>query len=151
MDKKSLYYEDYYVGQKFTCPEIEFTEEGIVEFARAHDPRDFHLSWEAGEKTMFGGIIASGFHTLTDTWRTWVDMEIENEAAICGVGLDKILWHVPVRPGDKTVTDLEVIDKFDRPHKNDGIVTFAVKATNQDGKVVITYDAKVLISQRKDD
>lgn len=147
----SLFFEDYEIGQKFVCPPIEFTQDNIKEFASKHDPREFHLSEEAGEKTMFKGLISSGFHTLTDTWRSWVDMGLENEATICGVGLDKVLWSEPVRPGDRTVTSLEVIDKQKREKKNDGVITFAVKANNQDGKEVISYEAKVLTSLRKEE
>lgn len=149
MSEKSLFFEDYEVGQKFVCPQIEFTKENIIDFAKKHDPRDFHISEEAAEETMFNGLISSGFHTLADTWRSWVDMGLENEATICGVGLDKVLWHEPVRPGDKTITELEVIDKKQREGKNDGIITFAVKANNQDDKKVISYEAKVLTALRE--
>lgn len=150
MNDKSLFFEDYEIGQKFICPQIEFTEESIVDFAKKHDPRDFHLNQEAGENTIFKGLISSGFHTLSDTWRSWVDMGIENEATICGVGLDKVLWHEPIRPNDKTITELEVIDKKLRKDKNDGIITFSVIAKNQNNIKVISYEAKVLTALRGD-
>lgn len=148
MDNKSLFFEDYEIGQEFICETIEFTAESIIDFGQKHDPRPIHVSEEAAKESMFGSLIASGFQTLTDTWRTWVDAGLENEAAICGVGLDKVLWHRPVFAGDKTTTKLKVIDKLDRKEKNNGIVTFAVEANNQHGKSVITYEAKVLTAYK---
>jgi len=148
MTEKNLYFEDYEVGQRYECDQIEFTEESIKDFGEKHDPRPIHIDNQAAEESMFNGLIASGFHTLTDTWRTWVDKGWENEAAICGVGLDKILWHRPVYAGDKTITKLEVIDKLGRDEKKNGIVSFAIEAYNQENKLVISYEAKVLIAYR---
>ncbi len=150
MKEKNLFFEDYKIGDQFECDPITFTEESIIDFASKHDPRDFHLSHEAAEKTMFGALIASGFQTLADTWRCWVDKGWENKGTICGYGLDKVRWHRPVFAGDVTRTRLEVIDLEDRPEKKNGIVVFSVEAYNQDDKMVISYLAQVLTSYRKD-
>lgn len=149
MEEKNLYFEDYKIGDEFILDPIEFTEESIIDFGKKHDPREFHLSREAGRETRFGDLIASGFHTLADTWRCWVDKGWENKGTIAGYGLDKVRWHKPVFPGDRTTTKLKVIELIDRPEKKNGIVIFSVVAHNQNGEKVISYLAQVLTSYRE--
>lgn len=148
MEKRSLFFEDYEAGMVFEMPAYEFTAEKIIDFAKDHDPRPFHLSEEEGQKTRFGRMFASGFHTLTDTWLQWVLYGVENESTVAGMGLDKIMWHKPVFAGDKITTFIKVHDKKIKEGKDSGMVTFEVMAKNQDGDIVITYFANVLIAKR---
>ena len=57
------YWEDFEAGETTETGPIHVTEEEIIEFASKYDPQPFHIDPEAGKQTMYGGLIASGWHT----------------------------------------------------------------------------------------
>ena len=59
-----MYFEDFQPGQRFTTESRTLAEDEIIDFASQWDKQAFHLDKEAAEKSMYGGLIASGFHTL---------------------------------------------------------------------------------------
>ena len=60
---KDRYYEDFSVGESFTLGSVEMVEEEMIEFATQFDPQRFHIDPEAAARTVYGGLIASGWHT----------------------------------------------------------------------------------------
>ncbi|MGH9036826.1 MAG: MaoC/PaaZ C-terminal domain-containing protein, partial [Acidimicrobiia bacterium] len=59
-----LHFEDFAPGEVIelgTFPPL--SEDDIISFARQWDPQPFHVDPEAARATMWGGIIASGWHT----------------------------------------------------------------------------------------
>ncbi len=58
------YFEDYEVGQSFVHGAYELRAEEIMAFARQYDPQPFHLDMAAASSSVFGGLTASGFHTV---------------------------------------------------------------------------------------
>ena len=73
---------------------------GIKDFARQWDPRDFHLDEEAAAKTIYGGLIASGFHTMLTAFVLTVQADVWAKASMGSPGMDEIRWKAPVRPND---------------------------------------------------
>jgi acyl dehydratase len=67
------YWEDYEVGAKFPLGSTSFTADEIVEFARQYDPQSFHVDAVAASESMFGGLIASGWHVAAKLMRLFVD------------------------------------------------------------------------------
>ncbi|HRR42401.1 MAG TPA: MaoC/PaaZ C-terminal domain-containing protein, partial [Syntrophales bacterium] len=59
---KTLYFDDFKVGDRFESPGITVTDGQIIDFAMQFDPQVFHLDVEAAKKTIYGGLIASGIH-----------------------------------------------------------------------------------------
>ena len=59
----TLYAEDYKAGDVFDLGTYDVTGEEIIEFARKYDPFPFHIDGQAAKKTIFGGIISSGWLT----------------------------------------------------------------------------------------
>ena len=94
------YWDDYEVGQKFPLGSTTFTEQEIVDFARQFDPQPFHVDAEAAKASMFGGIIASGWHVASKMMRLFVDNYVDHRTALGSPGLDELRWLKPVRPGD---------------------------------------------------
>ena len=94
------YWEDYEVGQKFPLGSTSFTEQEIVDFARQFDPQSFHVDAEAAKHSMFGGMIASGWHVAAKMMRLFVDNYVDQRTALGSPGLDELRWLKPVRPGD---------------------------------------------------
>jgi acyl dehydratase len=56
------FFEDIKVGQRREIGSFTFTAEAIKKFATQFDPQPFHLDEEAGRKSLFGGLAASGWH-----------------------------------------------------------------------------------------
>ena len=42
------------------------TKEEIIAFATQFDPQPFHIDEDAAKKSIYGGLIASGWHTVVN-------------------------------------------------------------------------------------
>ncbi|MGB7257455.1 MAG: MaoC/PaaZ C-terminal domain-containing protein, partial [Pseudolabrys sp.] len=70
VDRKPLYLDDLRVGQTFGGEEsVAIDTAAIKAYARQFDPQPFHLDETAAEKTLFGGLAASGWHTASITMK----------------------------------------------------------------------------------
>ena len=83
------YWEDYEVGQKYPLGSASFTEQEIVEFARQFDPQPFHIDEAAAKASMFGGLIASGWHVAAKMMRLFVDNYVDRRTALGSPGVDE--------------------------------------------------------------
>src|SRR5579883_2086707 len=95
-----LYFDDIQVGQRFTATRTWTVDEAQIKaFAAQFDPQPFHLDEAAGRATVFGGLVASGWHTAALTMRLVVEGGPPLAGGTVGLGAD-LSWHEPVRPGD---------------------------------------------------
>ena len=69
---EKLFLEDIAVGQKFVSGSLTVDEAGIKAFAAQFDPQPFHLDEDAAKASLFGGLVASGWHTASLTMRLLV-------------------------------------------------------------------------------
>ena len=93
-----LYLEDFAVGQTFrsgTAP-VELGE--VRAFAAAFDPQPFHLDEQEAGSSVFGGLVASGWHTAALTMRLLVEGDLQVAGGLVGAGVESIRWPRPV-PG----------------------------------------------------
>lgn len=144
-----LYFDDIQVGQQFsgtrTCT-IDI--EQIRAFAGQFDPQPFHLDETAGRETVFGGVVASGWHTAALTMRLIVEGGPPLAGGTVGLGAE-LTWHEPVRPGDTLHVRAEVIAATpSRSRRNRGRVVMRTETLNQHGRVVQTCISKVLVPRR---
>ena len=142
------YYEDIEVGTTASFGSYEVTAEEIKEFAEKYDPQPFHIDEEAAADSMFGELVASGWHTMAMSMRMIAEQP-EPLAALAGVEVEHIRWRKPVRPGDTLHLRTEVLDK--RPstkHDDRGYVTTAGEAINGDDEVVATFEVVALVKGR---
>ena len=58
-------WDDVVAGQTLACGSHTITKDEIVRFAQEFDPQPFHLDEAAAAKTVFGGPLASGWHTAS--------------------------------------------------------------------------------------
>src|ERR1700688_1621471 len=80
-----LYLDDFHVGQRFTSATHVIDAAQIKAFARQFDPQPFHLDEEAAKGTLFGGLVASGWHTAALTMRLQVESGLPIAGGIVGV------------------------------------------------------------------
>ena len=115
------------------------TEDEIVAFARQFDPQPFHVDPEAAKDSVFGGLIASGWHTGAMWMRLYVDSMLGSAAAQGSPGIEELRWLAPVRPGDTLrgrLTVLETTPSERRPDR--GTVRIRGEMVNQDGVTVLS-------------
>jgi acyl dehydratase len=135
----TLYFEDFPVGMTYACGARSLSEEQIVGFAREFDPQPFHVDREAAKASMFGGIIASGWHTASTAMRLQVDAVLSRSASLGSPGIDELRWLKPVRPGDTLSLKLEVLESRPSQSKPDrGSVKVKYALSNQRGELVMT-------------
>src|SRR2546430_17742959 len=96
---KEHYFDDMKAGDRFKSEPLNVTEKQVIEFAHKFDPQMFHLSRKAAERTIFKGLIASGWHTAAMSMRLLVQTLNFAERAI-GLGGYELRWANLVRSGD---------------------------------------------------
>ena len=146
---KEHYYDDLKAGDRFKSAPLEVTEKQVIEFAHKFDPQMFHLNPKSAERTIFKGLIASGWHTAAMTMRLFVQTLNFVEGAI-GLGVDELRWPNVVRPGDLLTVETEIVDLRPSRSKPDyGIIRLRNVTTNQRGEVVQTMLASAMVPRRK--
>ena len=69
MDRPEMYFDDLRVGDRFSSRTYPVDEAAIIGFAREFDPQPFHLDPDAAKRSLFGGLVASGWHIAAITMR----------------------------------------------------------------------------------
>src|SRR3989449_11134576 len=146
---KKLCLDDLKVGDRFKSEPLEVPEKQVIEFARKFDPQMFHLNRKSAERTIFKGLVASGWHTAAITMRLFVQTLNFAEGAI-GLGVDELRWPNVVRPGDVLTVETEIVDaRPSRSRPGFGIIRLRNVTTNQRGQIVQTMLASAMVPRRK--
>lgn len=143
------YFEDYPVGAAFECGSVRVTQEEIIEFAERYDPQAFHVDPADAKRSIYGGIIASGWHTGALLMRLLVDNFLSSVAGMGSPGVDDMRWPRPVRPGDVLrlrVTVLEARVSKSKPDR--GVMKTLSEMLNQDDEVVMAMTATNFVGRR---
>ena len=147
--KAPRYWDDYEIGQKFDLGSTSFTADEIVDFARQYDPQSFHVDAVAARQSMFGGLIASGWHVTAKLMRLFVDNYVDQRTALGSPGVDEVRWLKPVRPGDTLNAWVECAGKVPSKSRPEmGIVHEQWRATNQKGELVMTLKGTNMVRRR---
>ena len=147
--KAPRYWDDYEIGQKFDLGSTSFTADEIVDFARRYDPQSFHVDAAAAGRSMFGGLIASGWHVTAKLMRLFVDNYVDQRTALGSPGVDEVRWLKPVRPGDTLNAWVECSGKVPSKSRPEmGIVHEQWRATNQKGELVMTLKGTNMVRRR---
>jgi acyl dehydratase len=143
------YFDDFRIGEHFTTPGVTLTESLILDFALRYDPQPFHIDVEAAKQSNFGGLIASGFHTLALGFRMVLETGIFRACSMGSPGFDELRWVRPVRPGDTLHTEIEVVEKKPSSSKPDrGMLRNKYWIKNQRGEDVITFTSMHLLRRK---
>ncbi|MBN8750736.1 Bifunctional protein PaaZ [Xylophilus ampelinus] len=101
---------DFFAGQVIEAGPHMVTEEELVGFARQWDAQWFHTDAQAAAQGVFGGLIASGWHTCAIAMRLVVQAALDGSESFASPGIDHIRWARPVRPGDALRLRAEVLE-----------------------------------------
>lgn len=105
------YADDYAIGQTYDLGSHQITAEEIIEFASKYDPQDYHLNEEAGAKSFFGGLVASGWNAASIWMKLYVTGMLGDAAVEGSPGVDELRWLSPVRPGDILHGKVEIVGR----------------------------------------
>jgi acyl dehydratase len=145
---RQLYLEDFHVGQRFTSATHLIDTAQIKAFARQFDPQPFHLDEDAAKGTLFGRLVASGWHTAAISMRLQVETGVPIAGGMIGIG-GEMSWPRPTLPGDvlRVETEIkEVTPSRSRPDR--GVVRVYSETRNQRDEVVQILDAKLFVPRR---
>lgn len=148
------WFEDITIDEAFPLGSHHFTEAEIIRFGQLYDPQYFHVDPEAAKHSHFGGLVASGWHTVAVGHRKMVDALFAEEERLRGLGeepgvsgpspgVNRMDFKAPVRPGDRIDYTLVVTGK--RPSNSIpgwGLLFNTLEAHNQRGELV--YHAELV-------
>ena len=144
------YWEDFPVGQVRPMGRHRFTEDEIVGFAQQYDRQRFHVDARSAAETIFGGLIASGWHTCAVLMRGMCDAYLSRSACLGSPGLDSLKWLRPVRPGDEIEFRAQVLESRASASRPDrGLTKFLWAALDQAGEPVLTMEGWQLFARRR--
>ena len=149
MHETPLYFEDYQAGAVHELGSLVVDEAEVIAFATRYDPQPFHIDPEAARHSVFGGLIASGWHTTAMVMRLLVDRYLSPTTSLGSPGVDELRWLRPVRPGDVLSLRATVLETKRSSSKPDrGLIRTQLEAINQHGEVVLSLKPMTLVRCR---
>jgi acyl dehydratase len=145
----SMYFEDLLIGQQFVSGTHVLDAQQVIKFANEFDPQPFHTDAEAAKNSLFGGLVASGWHTAAITMQLLVGSGLSLAGGIIGAG-GEISWPKPTRPDSvlRVVSEImELRRSKSRPER--GIVTIRCETRDQLDEIVQIFTAKLVVPCRE--
>jgi len=155
------YFEEIQVGDVFEVGRYTFTADNIKAFATRFDPQPFHVDAAAAERSHFGALCASGWHTALAWMRLMVDYRRRMDEAmrargepIAGIGpalgFRELKWLKPVYVGDTIEYKSEVIEqRISNSRPGLGLMSFRSTGINQNGELVISLVSTTFVERRR--
>jgi acyl dehydratase len=154
------FFEEMEIGARREVGSFTFTAEAIKKFAAQFDPQPFHLDEEAGRKSLFGGLAASGWHVgsvcmkllVADAQRQMKETAARGEeVAVWGPspGFRELRWIRPVLAGD-TISFSSAVEAKRTSEKRPGwgIVQARSSGINQRGEQAYSLLATAFVPLR---
>jgi len=143
------YFEDFKPGDVIELGSRTISKESILAFAREFDPQPFHTDEEAAKRSIYGGLLASGWHTGSLLMRILNDGLLKDTVSLGSPGVDELRWLKPVRPGDVLSARMTVLESIPSRSKPDrGLIRSLMELRNQHGEVVVSVRGLSLLGRR---
>lgn len=143
------YYEDFTAGDVYEHrPGRTITETDNTWFTLlTMNTHPMHFDAEYAKASEFGRcIVCSPFTVALLVGMSVTDV---SQKAIANLGWNDIRLTAPVFAGDTLYGESEVLDKREsKSREGAGIVTVRTVGKNQEGRVVCTFDRKILVAKR---
>jgi len=143
---RSLYFEDFSLGQKFVTKARTITEADIVNFAGlSWDHNQLHTDAEYAASTRFGRRIAHGL--LGVIAHAGLSYELTEDSILA---LLELTWQfkAPIYIGDTIHVEQIVKNMRESAAGDRGILTFEKEVVNQKNEVVQTGTTTILLAKR---
>jgi acyl dehydratase len=148
MGESVRFLEDFTVGERFETPDREVGTDEIIAFASDFDPQYFHVDPAAARSSVFGGHVASGWHTAGMTMRLLLDHGPAVSGGLVGLGAEELRWG-PLRGGDRIRVVGEVVEvRRSRSGGPRGVVKLRLRTLNQRDEEVQHMVTAILVPAR---
>lgn len=156
------FFEDMRVGDTYAIGRHTFTAPDIKGFATRFDPQLFHVDEEAGARSHFGGLCASGWHTaamwmrlMTDHRRGMAEAARARGEPVAmigpALGFRELKWLKPVYVGDTIEYSSEVIEtRISNSRPSFGLMTIRATGRNQKSEIVLSFVSTAFVERRPD-
>jgi acyl dehydratase len=144
---RSLYFDDFQVGQKFVSKARTLTEADIVNFAGlSWDHNQLHTDAEYAAQTQYGKRIAHGL--LGVVAHAGLTYQLTEDSILALLELN---WkfHLPIYIGDTIHIEQAVQNLRESASGDRGVLTFAKEVKNQKSDVVQTGTTTILIKKSR--
>jgi acyl dehydratase len=151
------WFDDMAIGTYEVLGSYTFSQAEIIRFAAKFDPQYFHIDPAAAAAGPFGGLVASGWHTIS----VWMKLrvaslraraaaaEADGPAAGPSPGFLDLKWPNPVRPGDTIQFDTRLTEKIELRTRPDwGLIRGRNEGVNQRGETVLSFTGQALIRRK---
>ncbi|WP_028032622.1 MaoC family dehydratase [Chelativorans sp. J32] len=145
------------IGETIELGSHTFTADEIKRFAEKYDPQPFHLNEEEAERSIFGRLCASGWHTCSMWMRYNLQARERTTAAEWdgpgprptfgpSPGFSNVKWLKPVYAGD-TITFTRAAVGYRPLASKPGWTLVSLKggAFNDAGETVFEFENTVLL------
>jgi acyl dehydratase len=146
---RSLYFDDFAVGQKFVTKARTITEADIVNFAGlSWDHNQLHTDAEFAASTRFGRRIVHGLLGLVV--HAGLSYQLTEQSILA---LLELTWQfkAPIYIGDTIHVEQRVREMKPGAGGDRGVLTFEKKVVNQKNEVVQTGTTTILLARRPKD
>jgi len=133
------------VGQRWRRGPARLSAEGIIAFAREWDPQPFHVDPEAAAQSPFGGLVASGAHTLALVARLFTTTL--GIAFVAGRGFEQLRLLNPMRPEVDVFLEVRVLELKPGPQPDTGQVALGLRLVEDGGHAILMGTADTLVAR----
>jgi acyl dehydratase len=143
------YFEDYIAGAVHEFGSIPVEQQEVLDFGRRFVPLSYHTDPELAQQSIYGGLIAAGWHTAALMMRLYTDNYLSQVANLGSPGCDELKWDKPVFPGDDLSIRVAVLETRRSESKPDrGIIRSFVEVLNQNREVVMSVKMVNFVKSR---
>ena len=149
MSRIKYYWEDLTAGSVRDMGTVTVSADEIKDFAGQFDPQPFHLDEDAGSRSMFGGLCASGWHTCSLAMKLTVESLLTESSSKGSPGVEDLRWLKPVYPGDTLrLTHTIVESRPLRTRPDTGLVRARWEMFNQNDEKVLQMEGYGMFGRR---
>ena len=132
------YFEDYVTAAVHEFGSIAVEEREVIDFGKRFVPLSYHTDPELAKKSIYGRLIASGWHTAALMMRLYTDHYLSKVANLGSPGGDDLSIRVTI---------LEARRSESKPDR--GIVRSFVEVLNQNREVVMSVKMVNFVRNRE--
>ena len=148
-ERIDLFWEDLQPGARFEFGSHLVSQDEIIAFAKQFDPQPFHTDPLTARQSIFGGLIASGWHSAAIWMRLYFDAVLSHAASLGSPGVDELKWLNPVRAGDELTGSVEAVAaRLSKSRPERGLVQFRGELRDKTGEVKMRLTAWGLFARR---
>jgi acyl dehydratase len=147
---RGRYWDAFEEGETFTTAARTVTEAAVDAFAGlSGDFNPLHTDEEAARQTPMKGRIAHGMLVLSVATGLANQLGLFEGTTLALLGMDRIRWTAPVRPGDTIHVVLAIRQKKESSKPDRGVLVTEATVVNQRGEPVMTADWTTLMARQR--